>query len=284
MTLDPRRTGRITGSRIAAVLGLNPYNKRADVLREMVREHFNAPREFEGNAATEYGKRMEPQALAQYEADRGVMTYGGDTLHIHPVHDFLAVTPDGFVADDGLVECKAPFRGGYTHHDAVPYYLPQMHLQMACTGRQWCDFVVLQRDGSLHVSRLDYNPTWLAEHLPALEAFMADFAAAIASDEAAAPHLAERERADGEWKAAAAEWRDANAALETAKAMEATARERLTTLANGNATGCGVTVTRIERAGAIAYAKAVKDLIPDADLSAYAGKSSTYYTVKELAQ
>ena len=32
--LSPLRIGRITGSRVAAILGVNPYSKRADVLRE----------------------------------------------------------------------------------------------------------------------------------------------------------------------------------------------------------------------------------------------------------
>lgn len=277
--LSPLRVDRLTGSRIGGALGLNPYSSRADVLREMVREHFDAPREFTGNAATDYGKAKEPEALARYEAERGVMTYGGDDCIVHPVYDFLAVTPDGLVGDDGMIECKAPYRGAYTHWRDKPYYEAQMRLQMECTGRQWCDFVVLQRDGTLHVSRLEHDPAWLPSVLPQLEAFMADYAAALANPE---PFLADRERDDAEWRKAAVAYRNATAALAEAEATQKAAREALLALAgDASAKGYGVQVVRSERAGAIAYAKALKDLAPDADLTPYTGKPTTVFTVKE---
>ena len=39
-------------------------------------------------------------------------------------------------------------------------------------------------------------------------------------------------------------------------------------------------ITFAKRQGSIAYAKAVKDLLPDADLEAYRGKETEYWTVK----
>lgn len=278
--LSPLRVDRITGSRVGAILGLNPYSKPADVLREMVREHFDAPREFTGNAATDYGKAMEPTALAEYEAQRGVMTYGGDDCIVHPAHDFLAVTPDGLVDADGMVECKAPYRGTYTHWSDKPYYTAQMRLQLECAGRQWCDFVVLDRAGNLHISRLAHDPAWLPSVMPVLEAFMADYAAALKAPDA---HLSDREREDAEWRAAADAYRDACLTLEIAKAAQEDARTRLLALSgDASAKGCGVQVIRSERAGSIAYAKALKDLAPDADLTPYTGTPSIVFTVKEM--
>lgn len=288
--LSPLRVGRITGSRCAAVLGLNPYSTRADVLREMVREHFGADREFTGNEATEWGQAHEPDALAAYEAERGVMTYGGGEIVLHPLHDFLAVTPDGFVGDDGLVECKAPFRGRYTTIAEVPYYVPQVQLQLACTGRAWCDFVVW-RDGAISVDRVTADQTWLPAVLPALTDFMTDFAAALASKEAAAPYLADKVAdmdSSAEWQDAAAYYSIAVSEREIAEARVKAAREALVDLAQATgcktAKGCGWQVIRSERAGPVAYAKAIKDLAPDADLSAYTGKPTVIYTVKESAQ
>lgn len=46
------------------------------------------------------------------------------------------------------------------------------------------------------------------------------------------------------------------------------------------AQGFGVRVTQVLRAGAIAYAKAVKDLLPGADLEPYRGSESLYYRVE----
>jgi putative phage-type endonuclease len=280
--LDVRRGGRLTGSRIGAVLGLNPYSKREDVLREMVRQHFGAPQEFEGNEATRYGQAKEPEALAKYEAQAGVMTYGGGELLIHPLYDFLAVTPDGLVGSDGMIECKAPFRGNYTHWQEKPYYEAQMHLQMECARRKWCDFAVLQRDGSLHVSRLRHDPDWLPSNLGVIQNFMDDYADAIASREAAARFLGDKERDDKAWRNAANDYLNAVATMNDLEAIVKSKREILLALAgDSSAKGAGVQVIRSERAGTVAYAKAIKDLAPDADLSAYTSKPSIVFTVKE---
>lgn len=277
--LSPLRVGRITGSRVAAILGMNPYSRRQDVLREMVREHFSAPREFTGNDATRYGQAKEPEALAAYEARTRVMTYGGGDCLVHPQHDFLAVTPDGLVGEDGMVECKAPYRAHYVHWEDVAYYQPQMHLQMACAGRAWCDFALLQRDGKLHVSRMMRDPQWLPTHLPELEAFMADYVAALAAPDA---HLSDAERSDANWRRTADAFLAASAKLADAKASHDAARDALLALAGDtSAKGCGVQVIRSERAGSVAYAKALKDLAPDADLTPYTGNPAVIFTVKE---
>lgn len=269
MSLSPLRVGRITGSRVSAILGVNPYKTAADVMREMVREHFGAAPEFTGNPATRYGEAKEPEALAAYERQAGVMTHGNGQILLHPDHDWLAVTPDGLVGDDGMVECKAPYRGGYTSLDEVPYYRPQVQLQMAVAGRAWCDFVVLQRDGLLHVTREALDPDWLPNNLPALVNFRGHYRATIADPELAAEHLADRERADDEWAAAARAYRAASDALAAAEAEAKACRDALLELAPAGAKGCGVTVTRVERAGSVDFSRAIKALAPDADLEPY---------------
>jgi putative phage-type endonuclease len=278
--LSPLRVGRITGSRVGAILGLNPYSKPADVLREMVREACGAPREFTGNEATDYGKAKEPEALALYEAQRGVMTYGGDDCIVHPRHDFLAVTPDGLVESDGMVECKAPYRGNYTHWSDKPYYTAQMRLQTEVCEREWCDFAVLDRAGNLHISRMTHYSAWLPSVMGRLEDFMAEYAKAM-NDPAA--YLADREREDAAWREAAEGFRTACLHLEAAEAAQKAARDALLALAgDASAKGCGVQVVRSERAGSVDYARAIKELAPGADLSPYTGNPTVIYTVKEL--
>jgi hypothetical protein len=64
---------------------------------------------------------------------------------MHPVIENAGASPDGLVEDDGLIEIKCPRTK--THlmtlrsKQAPAQYIPQMQWQMACTGRQWCDFV-----------------------------------------------------------------------------------------------------------------------------------------------
>lgn len=285
--LSPLRVGRITGSRIGAILGLNPYQSRADVLREMVREALGAESEFTGNDATRYGQSKEPEALALYEADHSVMTYGGDECIVHPEHDFLAVTPDGLVDPGGMVECKAPYSASYTHWSERPYYEAQMRLQLECCGRDWCDFVVLDREGQTHISRLERDPEWLPSVLPTLQAFMADYTAALESpDDHLADKVADME-GDLGWRRHAAAYAAAKADADDAKARMDAAKAELVKLAEASgskcAKGAGLQVIRSERAGSVAYSKALKDLVPDADLSAYTGKPTVIYTVRESA-
>jgi hypothetical protein len=53
---------------------------------------------------------------------------------------------------------------------------------------------------------------------------------------------------------------------------------QITALCNDkNAVICGRKLTQIKRDGAISYAKAIKDLLPDADLSKYKGNPTTYW-------
>jgi len=54
--------------------------------------------------------------------------------------------------------------------------------------------------------------------------------------------------------------------------------EQLVKLAdNKNAVIHGRKLTQISKAGAISYAKAIKELLPNSDLSKYQGKPSSYW-------
>ena len=62
----------------------------------------------------------------------------------HPSIDMSGASPDGLIDADGLVEIKCP--NPATHAKTLlskkpdTKYITQMMWQMACTGRQWCDF------------------------------------------------------------------------------------------------------------------------------------------------
>lgn len=275
-----QRVGRITGSRVAAVLGLDKYKTRDELMREMVREHHGAEREFTGNAATAHGHEHEDDAVDLYEQETGSkVQYTGQ--HIHREHDWLAASPDGLVSDSGLIEVKCPYRGTYTSAAEVPHYIEQMQLQMEVTQRDWCDFVIW-RDDTIIIERIARNAQWLANNLPALSAFMADYRETIASDELSARHLAPLIREDATWQALEAEYLDAKAAAdEITTRLDAAKKALIDAAGEQSQKGRLVQVIRAERSGSVAYAKAIADLLPGADLSKYTGKSTTVYTVKE---
>lgn len=271
------RVGRITASRVGAILGLSKYRTRDDVMRDMVREALGAPREFVSNEATEYGQAHEADALAEYEQRFAVMVEPSP-LVVHPDHDWLAASPDGLVGDHGLIECKAPFRARYTKPSDE--YVAQMQLQMACTGRDWTDFVIWREGEPIIVDRVDRDPDWLSRNLDALQVFIGDYAENIASSKLAAPYLADKERDDAEWAQACSEYIAATRDADEAARIQKLARERLVSLAPQGAKGCGLQLIRAERAGAIAYAKAIKQMLPDADLEPFRGAPSTTYSVR----
>jgi hypothetical protein len=91
-----------------------------------------------------WGIETEPEARTAYEfmMDREVTLVG---FVIHPSIDMAGASPDGLVADDGLVEIKCPNTA--THIKTLltdtiaEEYLKQMQWQMLCCDRAWCDFV-----------------------------------------------------------------------------------------------------------------------------------------------
>jgi putative phage-type endonuclease len=139
------RLGKVTASRIKDVLAGKTTAARRNYLAQLVVERLTqkAPESFT-NAAMQWGTDQEPFARAAYEAKTGVLV-DETGLVDHPVIPMSGASPDGLVANDGLVEIKCPNTA--THMDTLltktpdSDYVGQMQWQMACTGRKWCDFV-----------------------------------------------------------------------------------------------------------------------------------------------
>lgn len=144
-----QRCGKATASRIEDILakgqGGKPSRSRANYEAQLICERLTGVVE-EGfkSAAMERGNEVEAEARAAY-----AFMFNRDVALAefveHPRIAMSGASPDGYVGDDGLVEIKAPHTA--THLDSLlgePIdrgYLLQVHWQMACTGRQWCDFV-----------------------------------------------------------------------------------------------------------------------------------------------
>ncbi|MDU4301376.1 MAG: YqaJ viral recombinase family protein, partial [Eikenella corrodens] len=96
------------------------------------------------SAAMQHGTDTEPAARAMYMLETGAdVTETG--FIPHPSIAMSGASPDGLVSEDGLIEIKCPNTA--THLEFLQNrkpkheYLLQMQWQMACTGRQWCDFI-----------------------------------------------------------------------------------------------------------------------------------------------
>lgn len=184
------RCGKVTASRVADIVAktkTGPAASRKNYMAELVLERLTGTSE-EGytNAAMQWGIDTEPQARIAYEFHRNV-----DVAEIafvpHPTIADTGASPDGLVGDDGLVEIKCPTQA--THMETlegqtVPArYLTQMQWQMACTGRQWCDFVSFDPRFPTHmqffVDRVKRDDAMIAELEAEVVAFLNEVRAKV---------------------------------------------------------------------------------------------------------
>jgi putative phage-type endonuclease len=177
-----QRLGKVTASRVSDVLSkgksgesASRKNYRTELL---VQRLTGLPGESFTNPAMEWGTAKEPLARIAYEAEKGAFVNQVAFID-HPSIAQFGCSPDGLVAEDGLIEIKCP--NSTTHVDYLAdnkppaKYIPQMQCQMAVTGRQWCDFVSfdprLPDDLQLFVVRLERDQ----EYIEAMEAEVKKF-------------------------------------------------------------------------------------------------------------
>ncbi len=143
------RAGKLTASRMRAAVSFKkdgtPTAERSQLMRELLAEratgesvrHYVTP-------AMEFGLVTENEAKAAYEAHAGVLLSDAG-YYDHPTIDGLGATPDALIGSDGLAEFKVPTSPTYVAWrlaGKIPdEHIPQMAIQLAATGRAWCEFV-----------------------------------------------------------------------------------------------------------------------------------------------
>lgn len=278
--LSPLREGRITASNVGAILGLDPYRTADDVMRAMVRAHHGAEKEFNGNVATEWGNGFEDEAVASYVMETGAtVTEGG--FCIHPDHEWLGATPDRFIIANGLLEIKCPYgkrKGGDLKPlSEQPHYAAQIQVQLACTGKAWCDFY----QWAPHTTKLERVYVDPAFDLGPLRAFYERYLVERLYEDS--EHLQDK-RATLDNIAAhnlVAEYFELKDAENKAATRSKELLAEIVKLAQGRPSQIGNhKLTLIEKDGAVSYAQVVKKYLPKLDLSEFRGKPSSYWTLK----
>lgn len=185
------RLGRVTASRIADVMAqtkTGPGAARKNYAADLVAERLTRfARDGFTNAAMQWGTEQEPEARALYEFSQAVTVCEVGFID-HPSLPMAGCSPDGLVGDDGMVEIKCPNTA--THIDTLRggsidgKYIKQMQFQMACAGRDWCDFVSfdprLPAEMQLHVQRIPADPEIQAKIENDVAAFLAEIDAVVA--------------------------------------------------------------------------------------------------------
>lgn len=177
------RIGKVTASRVADVMAKHKggaeaasvKNYRAQLVCERLTGNIE---DTYTNGAMQRGIGLEPQARTCYEFMKGV-TVEQVAFVDHPTIPMSGASPDGKVDADGLIEIKCPNTSTHIEYllggKPPAQYIPQMNWQMACTGRQWVDFVSydprLPEEMQLFVVRLERDESSIKEMEAAVIAF-----------------------------------------------------------------------------------------------------------------
>lgn len=142
------RLGKLTASNMLAAMHItkdgSDYADRASLKLQILAERFTgqAVDHFVNNAMR-HGNEQEP-VIKDILKQLGLPIEEIGFFEHHAILSFGA-SPDGLIEKEGLIEIKCPT--SQTHlkwmmAGVVPEeHKPQMLAQIACTRRQWCDFI-----------------------------------------------------------------------------------------------------------------------------------------------
>lgn len=150
------RCGKFTGSQFADLMSVkkdgSPSKARLDVIWRVASERIQGYQPSGPNSySLRWGTDNEPLAREAYELHTGEFVEEVAFVQ-HPDFDFVGVSPDGHINDDGGIEIKAPkcpeihlqrFINGVPEE-----YMPQIQGALWVTGRKWWDFVSYDPDTS----------------------------------------------------------------------------------------------------------------------------------------
>jgi len=137
------------------------------------------------NDAMRWGIEQQAPAIAAYEAYTGQLVKALEYVSIpHPRIENLSSSPDGLVGSDGLIEVKCPTTPvfiAWKMDPGIPEdHLQQILLQIAVTGRKWCDFCAYDPrirggpDQQLIIRRFIPTPQAIADIEKDAEEFLAE--------------------------------------------------------------------------------------------------------------
>ena len=142
------RAGKVTASRVSDIIAKTKSGystSRDNYMAELICQRLTgAVGESFQNAAMAWGTNTEPLARAAYVSAKGTSVEEIGFVP-HPTIENAGASPDGLIGEDGLIEIKCPLTNTHMNmilEQEIPTkYHVQMQWQIACTGRQWCDFV-----------------------------------------------------------------------------------------------------------------------------------------------
>ena len=143
------RCGRVTGTRFKNLVSKETTDSYKDLVTNIACEIITgAAEETYVSPAMQYGIDTEPEARREYETITDVtVTQAGFVIpdEEHKYHNWIGISPDGLLPDDGILEIKCPLARThfeYIERGVLPSeYRYQVHGQLFVTGFKYCHFM-----------------------------------------------------------------------------------------------------------------------------------------------
>lgn len=264
---------------VAAICGVNPSMKRADVLREMVRKYQQAPAEPSDNIARDWSRDKFDDAVEQFEGrfKRGIRRCEVSDKLLHANVSLVDGSAD---KGTGLAFIRVPFgqRSAATRDDFnplsdQPHMFAQMQVEMHLAKVKWGVFFQWSPLACTHeIVQLD--EAFLKHTLETLVNFYTEYKGETKNKE----HLEPLRKVIDNQKTRRIieEIDDLEIAMTNAKARRQELVDELIAMAGDrNCTISGRNLTKTVTNGSISYGRIVKEKLADLDLEPYRGESST---------
>jgi len=251
-------------------------------MREMVRQHFGAEKEFLGNVATEIGNEYEDDALAAVERKlEGIIESVG--LIVSDKFAWASCSPDGRISKETGVEVKVPYRKEISEVVKDPGYADQCFWSMFVTGSSFWWLAAYDRNsGAVDMVKFDKAglAEWEANNFETIVSFREEYEAIIEDPQKAEPYLEPLvvDQSGREWLEAAGIYLEAKAEEAQAKARAETAKNLLTELSGGKKSKGGGVLLIPGRRKTTDYSRIVKEL--GVNVEDYQKEGNVFFTVK----
>jgi len=159
------RKGKMTASN-ASIIATNGKGLETYIYSLMADYYSNAEQEHYVNADMQRGIDLEPEAKIEFQFYTGLDV---QEVGFVELNEYVGVSPDGLVGDDGLIEVKCPKDDIYfrllLNDNIKPEYIAQMQMQMLVTERKHCYFVSYNPnfEKTLFIKKIDRDEEMIAK-------------------------------------------------------------------------------------------------------------------------
>lgn len=160
------RKDMLTGSRIAACLGIDNLTSQNDLLLKSIDIALPEKEDEFKKMATEWGMKYEPEALQAYSEQTGFKLIEFSLIK-HENVSWLGGSPDSITESlDRIIEVKCPPMRKIVYGEVPTKYLPQLYINMRCAKIHKADFVEYYPGKPLNIVTVHFSQAWWDENWP----------------------------------------------------------------------------------------------------------------------